>query len=322
MTRRTGGAAPRAGYHRRMWTALSLALAYGAILAIYGAFVAARVAAGASAWPYVLALPLVYLAVPFAFVLVWFAVAWRFRGERPRDRHRLTWRERARLFADEFATVAGNAPRMIAFRWLMRDPPPAPADLPILLVHGVLCNAGVWHPLARFLRAQGVGPVYAISYGPPLASIDAFARQVAARVDAIRAATGAPKVLVVAHSMGGLVMRAYLRDFGGSAIARLVTLGTPHQGSMHAWMAVGACLAQMRPGNAWLAALGAPSGDALPPIVSLWSWHDSMVAPQTSSRIRFGENVELSGVAHNALLRDPAVFECVLQQIRAARGEA
>lgn len=303
-----------------MWTALSLAVAYAAIFAIYGAWVATRMVGGVSAWPYVLALPLVYLAVPFFFVLLWFAIAWWFRAERPQDRSRLTWRERVRLFADEFATVAGNAPRMIAFRWLMRDPSPAPADLPILLVHGVLCNAGVWHPFARWLRGRGVGPVYAISYGPPLASIDDFARQVAEKVDAILADTGAAKAFVVAHSMGGLVMRAYLRDHGGAKIARLVTLGTPHDGSVHAWIAVGACLSQMRPGNAWLAALGTPAGDQLPPIVSLWSWDDSMVAPQTSSRIPFGENVELAGVAHNALLRDPGVFECVLGQIRIASG--
>ena len=74
----------------------------------------------------------------------------------------------------------------------------------------------------------------------------------------------------------------------------------------------------MRPGNAWLASLGAPRGDALPPIVSLWSWHDSMVAPQTSSRIAFGENLQVAGVAHNALLRNPVVFDRLLEQIRVA----
>jgi Palmitoyl protein thioesterase len=299
-----------------MWTAFALALAYATIFGLYGWWVAGAIAAGAAAWPFVLALPLVYLAVPFVLVLVWFALAHAWRAERPAE-VRLTWRERARLFVEEFVTVAGSAPRMIAYRWLVPDPPPRRSEAPVLLVHGVLCNAGVWHRFARWLRARGVGPVYAISYGPPLASIDWFAREVAHKVDAILAATGARRVVVVAHSMGGLVMRAYLRDRGGAKIARLVTIGTPHEGSMHAWMAMGACLAQLRPGNAWLGALGPPPADA-PPIVSLWSWHDSMVAPQTSSRIAFGENVELAGVAHNALLRDPAVFERVLAEIRLA----
>ena len=301
-----------------MWTAIALAIAYAGIFLLYGAWAAGRVAAGAPAAAYVLALPLVYLAVPFAFVVAWFSIAHAWRGERPGE-VRLSWPERLRVFVAEFLTVAGNAPRMIAYRLLLRDPPPAPATMPILLVHGVLGNAGVWHPFARWLQARGVGPVYTISYGPPLASIDTFVQQVAAKIDAMRAATGAERVVVVAHSMGGLVMRAYLRDHGGSRIARLVTLGTPHEGSVHAWIAAGACLAQMRPGNAWLAALGPPPADA-PPIVSLWSWHDSMVAPQTSSRIDFGDNVVLAGVAHNALLSDHGVFGRVLEQIESARA--
>jgi pimeloyl-ACP methyl ester carboxylesterase len=302
-----------------MWTAIALTLAYGAIFALYGVWAAGRVAAGAQAWPFVLALPFVYLAVPLLFVLVWFGIAHWYRAERPPE-SRLSWRERLRLFVEEFLTVAGNAPRMIAYRLLVPDPPPQPAQVPILLVHGVLCNAGVWHAFARWLRERGVGPVYALSYGPPLHSIDAFAGQVAQKIDAILHATGGTKVVVIAHSMGGLVMRAYLRLHGGAKIARLVTIGTPHEGSVHAWIAAGVCLAQMRPGNAWLSTLGAPQGEALPPIVSLWSWHDSMVAPQTSSRIPFGENVEVHGVAHNALLRNPRVFERLLEQIRIARA--
>ncbi len=221
---------------------------------------------------------------------------------------RLGARGLLRLFWHEFVTIAGNAPRMILYRWLMHDPPPERGKPPVLLVHGVLCNAGVWHPFSRWLRARGIGPVYTLSYGPPLASIDLFAQQVAQKIDEILAATGAKTVVVIAHSMGGLVMRAYLRDHGGAKVSRLVTVGTPHEGSVHAWMAAGTSLSQMRPGNAWLANLGNPAGDDLPSIVSIWSWHDSMVAPQTSSRVDYGENIALSGVAHNALLRDPGVF--------------
>ena len=82
-----------------------------------------------------------------------------------------------------------------------------------------------------------------------------FAEQLAAKIDAIRAATGAAKVMLVAHSMGGLVARAYLRRYGAAHVRCLVTIGTPHHGSVHAWLVPGVCLAQMRPGNAWLAEL-------------------------------------------------------------------
>ena len=234
-----------------MWTAVVLALAYGAIFLLYGAWVGGRVGDGAALLPYVLALPLVYLAVPFLIVLVWFALAWAFRADRPRE-VRLGLAGTLRLFWHEFVTIAGNAPRMILYRVLMPDPPAARAELPVLLVHGVLCNAGVWHPFARWAERKGIGPIYALSYGPPLASIELFAEQAAQKIDAILAATGARRLVVIAHSMGGLVMRAYLRRYGGAKVARLVTVGTPHEGSVHAWMAAGTSLAQIRPRSAWL----------------------------------------------------------------------
>jgi len=301
-----------------MWTAVTLALAYGAIFLLYGVWVGGRVGAGASLLPYVLALPLVYLAVPFLIVLVWFALAWAFRADRPRE-VRLGFAGTLRLFWHEFVTIAGNAPRMILYRVLMPDPPAARADLPVLLVHGVLCNAGVWHAFARWAERKGIGPIYALTYGPPLASIELFAEQAAQKIDAILAATGARRLVVIAHSMGGLVMRAYLRRYGGAKVARLVTVGTPHEGSVHAWMAAGTSLSQIRPRSAWLSGLGRPDGDAVPPIVSIWSWHDSMVAPQTSSQISFGDNIALGGVAHNALLRDPQVFGHLAEEIERAR---
>ncbi len=43
------------------------------------------------------------------------------------------------------------------------------------------------------------------------------------------------------------------------------------------------------------------------PVASIWSWHDSMVTPQTSSRLERGRQRRADGVAHNALLDDPDV---------------
>ena len=54
--------------------------------------------------------------------------------------------------------------------------------------------------------------------------------------------------------------------------------------------------------------------------MSIWSWHDSMVTPQTSSRLAAPINVPLAGVGHNALLREPAVLERVIDEYRAAGG--
>ena len=304
-----------------MITALSLAAAVigGTIAYLFWAH--AAVAAGWSSLWFVAGLPIAFLAIPFLASALWFTLSWRHRAARP-PHARLGIAALPRLYTREALAIASSVPRMIGYRWLMADPPPARADLPVLLLHGVMCNAGVWHPLKRHLAARGIGPLYALSYGPPLASIEAFAEQAAAKIDAIIAATGAAQVVIVAHSMGGLVARAYVRRWGGAKVRRLITIGTPHRGSMLARGLPGRSLSQMRPDSPWLAGLGASALASPPPIVSLWSWHDSMVAPQTSSVLDHAENVALVGIAHNALLSHREVLERVAAEIERARGPA
>jgi triacylglycerol esterase/lipase EstA (alpha/beta hydrolase family) len=297
-----------------------LALALGASAFLGYAFHA--VGQGANPWAFVVAAPLVAVAVPAAFTAVYFALAWGWRARRPRE-HRLGVAGSVQLYVGEVGAIAASWPRMALARWLARDPPPAPARLPVLLLHGVLCNAGVWVGMRARLRTLGIGPIYTLTFAPPLASIDAFADQMAAKVAAILAATGADRVAVVGHSMGGLVARACLRRHGPQHIALLMTLGTPHHGSVHAWLCAGRCLAEMRPGSAWLAELNRDEGTPAPVrFVSLWSWHDSMVAPQTSSRYQGALNVELEGIGHNALLGEQRVFERVADELMSAQANA
>jgi triacylglycerol esterase/lipase EstA (alpha/beta hydrolase family) len=302
-----------------MWTAIVLGVCTGGGLAAYIAWTVYAVAHGAALWPFLVGLPLACLLVPVILTVFWFSLAWWFRAERP-DGMRLGARARLSMFSGEAIALARSVPRMIFYRWLMPEPRPGPAAMPVLLLHGVGCNAGVWTGMRRYLEGRDLGPVYALSYGPPLASIEHYADQLAVRIEGITAATGAPQVVLIAHSMGGLVARAYLRRYSGAAIRRMVTLGTPFEGSMHAWLMAGASLAQMRPASTWLAQLNRDSGaSAMVPTTSIWSWHDSMVTPQTSSRIAWGENVVLSGLGHNALLDSPEVEARVAAEIETAR---
>jgi len=304
-----------------MTTAISLWLLGGGALALYVCCAATAVAAGANPWAYVAGAPLLYLAALFAITLVWFALAWVCRAERPPEM-RIGFAASVRLFLDEMRAIGRFGPSMALYRWGMADPSPASAVAPVLLLHGVLCNAGAMRGLARDLRARKIGPVYTMSYGPPLESIERFVDQVAAKVDAILKATGATRVAMVGHSMGGLVARAYLRRHGGGKVSTVMTLGSPHHGSVHAWLFTGTSLAQLRPGNAWLEELNrgevAPSGVR---VVSLWSWHDSMVAPQTSAQLDGAENIALPGIGHKALVGDRRVFALVAAELmRAAKA--
>lgn len=194
--------------------------------------------------------------------------------------------------------------------------------LPVILVHGYVCNGAIWRPLARVLRARGES-VWAADYEPLYGSIDGAVPQLAAQVDAALAATGRTRAVLVAHSMGGLVARAYLRAHGGAKVARVITLGTPHGGSMHAHLGAGRNAREMEPGSGWLTALAADERVGLAaPLVALYSQHDNFVAPQVAAAHPRARNVALAGVGHVALYRSRAVRAIVLAEIDAANAAA
>lgn len=296
-------------------TALLLLLALVAGVAAYISWATHWLAQGASVWWFVLGAPVVYFTPAFFLVTLWFGMAWIWRTPRPPEA-RLGFAATMKLYWTEVWTVGMSWVLMALHSLLIRDPPPAPAQRPVVLIHGVLVNDGVWLFVRRFLARRGVAPVYTINYGPPLGDIEGFAEQLHAKIEEVRAATRANRVVLLAHSMGGLVARAYLRRHGGERVAKLITIGTPHHGSVLAFTFPGCCLGQMHPGNPWLAELNRDENRAAPvPITSIWSRHDSMVAPQASAALKGAENIPVVGVAHNALLADGLVMECVASAI-------
>ncbi len=61
-------------------------------------------------------------------------------------------------------------------------------------------------------------------------SINTYALRLKELVETIQLKTGRPKIILVAHSMGGLVARRYLDLFGGDKVAKLIMIGTPNKG--------------------------------------------------------------------------------------------
>ena len=296
-------------------TAFLLMVALVAGTAAYLRWALHWIADGAAAWWFVVGAPIAYFIPALVLVTLWFAMSWIWRSPRPPEA-RIGFAATMRLYITEVWVVAISWPLMGLHRWLIHDPEAARAERPVLLVHGVLVNDGVWVAFRRYLARNDIGPVYTVNYGPPLADIELFAQQLHAKIASIRAATGAQRVVLVGHSMGGLVARAYLRRFGGAHVEKLITLGTPHHGSALAHTFPGVCLGQMHLDNAWLAELNRNETARAPvPITSIWSRHDSMVAPQASSELGHARNIPLVGVAHNALLADPEARRCVMREI-------
>lgn len=215
---------------------------------------------------------------------------------------------------------------------------------PVLLIHGYVNNAGALWRLWKALVDKGLG-VYTLNLEPVYSSIDRYPPLMVARVDAIRRTTGAATVTLVCHSMGGLAARAYFRYCAAQGIepgvAKVVTLGSPHHGTMCArseWSANGR---QMAPASAWLLQLAADEAaddaahgaaqdmaheEAHPaqlrspwpcPLVSIYSMDDNVVVPQRSARLDHARNIELDGIGHMSLPLAQRVIDLVLAEVTA-----
>jgi triacylglycerol esterase/lipase EstA (alpha/beta hydrolase family) len=230
---------------------------------------------------------------------------------------------RLRLFAEEFKAS------MLASSWFMARASaatriyPGSASPPVLLLHGYGANSGYWAHLAPLLDAARISHA-TVDLEPVMGDIDGYAPLVEQAAAALCAAAGSAQVVVVAHSMGGLVARAWLRRYGSARAARVITLGTPHHGTSLARLGLGANAAQMRgagPGaeSSWLRALGAAESAATRALVtSIYTHHDNIIAPQTSSFLPGAHNIEFGGVGHVALGSNAGVLAVVMREIAAA----
>lgn len=251
-----------------------------------------------------------------------FGLAWLYRSETPQH-HRLSYGAAMRLFLTEYCAS------MVTSSWTMgfctfREWQGKASVPPVLLVHGYGCNSGYWHFMSRALRRADISH-YTVDLEPVFAGIDQFVPALHARVEEICHKTGQQKLIIVGHSMGGLVARAYLRDHGAARVARVITLGTPHRGTGLARFGAGHNSRQMRWNgsaaegrcSAWLARLERREDPAVRSLfMSIYSHQDNIVSPQLSSCLPGAINREFNGVGHVALGMHPGVLREVIAAIR------
>jgi len=184
-----------------------------------------------------------------------------------------------------------------------------PGAYPVLLIHGYINNAGAMFTLYDELAQQGYG-VHTINLEPVHGDIERHAPRLEARVRGILERSAADQVVLVAHSMGGLAARAYLRACPHAPVAQLITLGSPHQGTPAAYTAWGRAGKQMRPGSAWIAALAADEnrraaredGARWPcPLLTIYSYDDNIAFPQHCARLEGARETAIAGVGHMSL---------------------
>lgn len=303
------------------WTLLAQ-LGLGALLGVWLGvlWVQPRLGGASALWSLVaVALLMPVLAHTLLLAL---GVAWA-------RRHALSRQGWGRLYANEwwvaldvFALRQPWARRAPGAQAPSAAPPPGEHPLPVLLVHGYLCNHRVWDELAAALRARGHW-VLAVDLEPVFSDIDAYSATLEAGARALLAACPSRQLAVVAHSMGGLAARAWLRAQGDARVATVLTLGSPHQGTALARATHTPNGAQMRPGSAWLGNLAASeSAKRRAKLHLAWSSHDNVVFPAHAQGLEGSPTQRFDGLGHLQLCRDRAVHAWIFDQLAQARRSA
>ena len=242
------------------------------------------------------------------------AFTWAFALAHPSPAPRLSLPGWVRMMLGEYLAFVLTFVAVLPFERLWMPPDRLrPCARPVLFVHGYGCSRGVWWRLRRRLEAAG-HTVASVSLVPPYIHIGRLVPQLQRRLDEVLRATGAEQVILVAHSMGGLVCRAYLARNGAQNVARLITIASPHAGSELARIGFGANAREMEPGSRWLRDLAAEP--LAVPATVLRTPHDNYVMPQDNQRLPGARDVELAGIGHLAVLYADRTGDALVEACR------
>jgi hypothetical protein len=210
--------------------------------------------------------------------------------------------------------------------WATKCPgilPPLPSEIlsvgrqpvPVLLVHGFICNHRVWNNMAHALRQAG-HPVLMIDLEPLFTSIDNYTALIEQAVVELLLASRSQQIALVGHSMGGLAIRAWLRAYGAKRVASIITLGTPHKGTRIANAALTPNGTQMVWHSPWLQELErSESQDTRHLIHTAITPQDNIVYPQREQVLSGAQVKEFAGRGHLELCLAPEVIQWVVEQL-------
>ena len=194
-----------------------------------------------------------------------------------------------------------------------------PPSNPIVFVHGWNSSGTVWNTMISRFSKDGWPSSHLNNWSYNTSQSNATtADQLRAKVDQVLAGTGASKVDIITHSMGGLSSRYFAKNLGGDLkIDDWVSLGGPNHGTDTANFCFQTSCYEMRIGSSFLAALNA--GDETPGGVvygTWWSPCDEVINPDSSVPLTGAANTKTACLSHSALYEDATVYGQVREFVR------
>lgn len=186
---------------------------------------------------------------------------------------------------------------------------------PVIFVHGLFGSPDNFDSMRDRFEAAGypADRLFAFDYNSP-GSLTTAAEQFGREVDRVRRQTGAGKVDVVTHSLGGLPSRRYVKFLGGlETVDDWVSLGGPNNGGEPGTCPAAGTIAcaQATQGSRFITQLN--SGDPTPDPVNYTTFSsscDGVVEPDWTI-LDGADNHDVGCVSHFDLVSHDAIFDRV-----------
>ena len=198
------------------------------------------------------------------------------------------------------------------------------ASTPILLIHGIVDNHSIFAVLDRALRRRGFRNLAWFDYGLLTRDVRGAAGSWRWLSTGSASNSGYERIHVIGHSLGGLIARYYVQRLGGDQrVHSLITLGTPHSGTLLARAGQALPLVrQLAPGSELLNELAEPATCSTR-FVAFYSDLDHVVVPSRNARIDHPDlrvrNVAVRGVGHLSMPNNSQIAFQITSALRELR---
>ena len=192
---------------------------------------------------------------------------------------------------------------------------------PILFVHGWNGSSSNWSTMIARFEKDGYPKSHLLAYNYSTSQSNKTTGEtvVKSEVEKLLASTGATKVDILAHSMGSLNSRWYLKFVAGAQekVDDWVSFGGPNHGTTAANICFTTTCIEMRVGSKFLTELNA--GDETPGTVNYGTWWspcDEFINPDESVVLSGATNTKTACISHLALVSNEGVYKEVREFIK------
>jgi len=187
----------------------------------------------------------------------------------------------------------------------------------IILVHGYLHNQTAWYWFKRQLEKADIGPVYTVNLTPFYAPIEQLATCIEAKIRSLQDSIATENLILIGHSMGGLVSSYYAENVTPHKIGLVITLASPLQGTLLANLGFGKCVKQMQLNAPFTKNLLKKIVNSTIPYLHIASKLDNIIVPWENAMppLAHHNTYVVDDLGHLSFLISPKIIQIVLQHL-------